>query len=74
MDCARIATLHLPHRMLLLAWPLPPPLLACMFMCGPNMTRAAATDHSSSSRGGSGAEAMAVSGLAQKFWMISSWS
>ncbi|PNH02883.1 hypothetical protein TSOC_011098 [Tetrabaena socialis] len=45
----------------------------CMLMSGPNMSRAAATAHSSSSSGGSGQAAIAVPGLDRKFWMISSW-
>lgn len=41
-----------------------------MFIRGPRMRRATATVQSSSSRGGSGAAAMAVPCLALKFWMI----
>lgn len=45
---------------------------AWMFMLGPKSSRVTAMVHSSSSRGGSGAWAMAVLFLGTKFWMMSS--
>ena len=46
---------------------------AWILISGPNRILATAIVHSSSSRSGSGAAAILVSGLALKFWMITSW-
>src|SRR5436309_5494735 len=43
------------------------------FICGPRTSRARAIVRSMSSSEGSGCAAMGISGLARKFWMMTSW-
>lgn len=51
---------------------IPTRLFTCTLAAGPRMMRAMATVHSRSSRGGSGAAAIAVPFFARKFWMMTS--